>query len=287
MNKRHTLVIGVLALAACGQVVAPPRSASVTTGSAPVAQKQIFLDLSEKTFQGRQSQVFTTTRRWDLMYVFDCGVDEEARLNISINAPGQGLLGGDLVVDVASGGAAGVIEGLAPGSFSLVIDVGRCPWHIVAGSDLETERLLSLAPVASPSVRLKQNKTTDVEGVDDKQFPLQGSPDSDLLFAYDCGSAGDATFYLGLTDEFGLLQTKPPYHTTAASLVSTAKVAPRGWGVLRHLPILSRPGYVPPPGSLLLEVARAGFPEPQVACRKWHVIVGNPLELTRPLLPGF
>ncbi len=278
--KRLIATVGILAtaLVGCGSPVAGTGRTSASAPSSSRGGPAVLLDVTNTTIGGLQSQVFNTSSPWDLMYEYDCsaiGTDFAGTFTagISVTPKGEGIFGGHLVVDATSGEGAGIVEGLAPGSFSLVVDIGypTCPWRVVAGRELGTDRLPPASWLAAPSPGTKPEIATDSQGRSEQGFPLVAGSHLNLLYAYDCGSAQN---HVETNVSFGiLLNDEDPAHFEGGSVVSLD--APRGWGILGSLPDVSNAGYVPPPGSLSLDVYSN--------CR-WHVIVGRNLAVGRPAI---
>lgn len=265
-------------LSGCGNSVGSVGKASATalstprTGVSPQTRSAavVLLDVSDQTFHGIQTTVFTAVEPWELTYAYDCGAVEYATANISVALKGQGIFRGALKVSTMAGAGAGVVEEMAPGSFSLVIDIGdgHCQWHILAGTHLDPDQLLSAVSAPPPPTQTTQGIANDVQESTNQEFGISGGSRSILLFAYECGPAASSpAFSVQLVN-------RDPAHSESHGIVNLR--APRGWGLVTSLPVLSRQGYVASPGSLSLGVS---------GC-KWRVIFGKQLVIVRPAMPG-
>lgn len=276
-------MISSIALA-CGQsapsvnqaATAPASRTSPSGSSSAASGPAVMLDVTDKTIKGLQTSEFSAAKPWDLTYAYDCGASG-TNADIGLVPKGGSMFHAGPLAGTWSSSGSVVLEGLAPGTYSFLVTISGCSWHIVAGIALNTDQLLTDVPSLTLNPSGPSRTEVDTRASAGQDFAVSDAAHSELIFAYDCGTQTST----GLTDPlFDLLYDNADSgHQVSGSLVRF--FAPRAWGVLvnRSSPFASTaglpPGYVAPTGTESEEVY-------QTSCR-WHVVVGQNLHVQRPI----
>src|SRR5216683_939518 len=209
------------------------------------------------------------------MYEYDCGAAGNDT-DIEVVPKGGSMFEGRPLAATWGSSGSEVLERLSPGTYSLVVNIPGCHWRVVAGIGLNTDRLLTDVVPALLSRGTPSKTYVDTRVASGQEFGVNDVANSELIYAYDCGTQTST----GPTDPlFDLPYTNhDPGHEVSGSLVRF--FSQKAWGVVvnHSSPFASvagsQPGYVARPGTESVEV----YPN---ACN-WHVLVGENLQLMRP-----